>query len=104
MKGPWIPAFAGMTSKATAKWIPTFAGMTATAEGVAAKRRPVKREKSLGPRLRGDDEQATARWIPALAGMTSNGEKASLKGDVQSSVKSLWIPEFAGWRARTTAK
>jgi hypothetical protein len=34
VKSPWIPAFAGMTSRATARWIPAFAGMTGrNAEG-----------------------------------------------------------------------
>ena len=97
MESPWIPAFAGMTRKATGNsnskmdtsfrwndgevgrrhesarrlraWVPAFAGMTLVGTPTAADGDVVHRHRGA---------RTLPAWIPAFAGMTSGGLELSL--------------------------
>ena len=71
MKSPWIP-LCGITTNSNHNVDPGCRLDDGKGWGIATEVSPVKREKSMDPRPRGDDEQK--QELAPFAGMTSKGK------------------------------
>jgi hypothetical protein len=78
-----IPAKAGMTSESNSKMDPGFRRDDEQQKRVTAERRSVKRERSLDPRLRGDDERKQQQTDPGFRRDDGQRQRASLLRDVR---------------------